>query len=502
MGFGTVDFFIVGFYLVAITTVGVIAGGKQYSTRDYFLGGKNIPWWAVSFAVVATETSTLTFISIPGLAYLTNLNFLQVTFGYVIGRILVSVIFLPAYVRGELDTAYAYLSKRFGDKTRNVASVTFMFTRVVADGVRLFATAIPLVIILRSWDALANVSNEQIYIVSIVVMALMTLLYTSIGGVRAVVWTDVVQMFIYLLGAIAAAWVLLSELQGGGRLFLSEVLATGKLSVLNFSDFASISDFFKTPYTFIASILGGTVLSMASHGTDQLIVQRLLTTRTLRDSQKALITSGIIVVFQFAAFLFIGVLLFVYYGGVSLTELGLVKADEVFPKFIIERMPSGLSGFIIAALLAAAMSTLSGSVNSLASAAMHDIYKPYFASKTSSEKDIKLSRLFSILWSVLLIGMAFFFIYYGSKVLVETALGVASITYGGMLGMFLLGVLVKKTQQSDAIAGFIAGILTMIVVFISGWFGWTWYILIGSGVTIGVGSVVSYLRGRNRKLKF
>lgn len=493
MGFGALDFFIVGFYLIAITVIGLLAGGKQSSSYDYFLGGKNIPWWGVCFAVVATETSTLTFISIPGLAYLTNLNFLQVTFGYVVGRIIVSAIFLPRYLQGDLQTAYAFLAKRFGPKARNLASVTFMFTRVVADGVRLFATAIPLAIILRSWESMAGVSNEHIYIVSIVVMAVMTLLYTAIGGVRAVIWTDVVQMFIYLIGAIAAACVILGKLQSQGRAFSFDLLPMGKSSVFNFS-WNSLGDFLKTPYTFVASIIGGIFLSMASHGTDQLIVQRLLTTKTLKDSQKALIVSGFVVVIQFAMFLFIGLLLFVFYNGSTLTDLGLLKADEIFPKFIIEHMPSGLSGFIIAALLAAAMSTLSGSVNSLASATMNDIYKPYFGKNTSPEKEVSLSRRFTMLWAVLLIGMAIFFIYNGSRVLVEIALGVASFTYGGLLGMFLLGALTKKIQQLDAIVGFVAGIATMILVVNSGWFGWTWYILIGSGMTILVGSGISFLR--------
>jgi SSS family solute:Na+ symporter len=498
MGFGTLDFFIVGFYLLAITAIGLLTGGKQSSANEYFLGGKNIPWWAVSFAVVATETSTLTFISIPGLAYLTNLNFLQVTFGYVIGRSIVSAIFLPRYIQGELQTAYAFLANRFGPKARNVASVTFMLTRVVADGVRLFATAIPLAIILRSWEAMSSVTNEQIYVVSIVVMAVLTLVYTAIGGVRAVIWTDVVQMFIYLVGAVAAVGVILGELQTQGRAFSLSVVPEGKFSIFNFA-WSSVADFFRSPYTFVASVLGGTFLSMASHGTDHLIVQRLLTTKTLRDSQKALVTSGFVVVLQFAIFLFIGLLLFVFYNGSTLTDLGLLKADELFPKFIIEHMPTGLSGFIIAALLAAAMSTLSGSVNSLASATMNDIYKPYFGRTMSSGREVSLSRLFTMLWAVLLIGTAIFFIYNGSKVLVEIALGVASFTYGGLLGMFLLGVLTKKTEELDSIIGFIAGIVVMIFVVSSGWFGWTWYILIGSGVTIGVGSVVSFLKGRKER---
>jgi SSS family transporter len=494
MGFSSADAFIVVAYLVAIAVFGIYSGGKQSSVHDYFLGGKNIPWWAVCFSVVATETSTLTFISIPGLAYLTNLNFLQVTFGYLIGRIIVSFVFLPAYARGELETAYAFLEHRFGTKARRTASATFMGTRLVADGVRLFATAIPLAVLLKGWGSLPTSANEEIYVIAIVVMAAVTLLYTFIGGVRAVIWTDVVQMFIYLGGAAAAIGVILSGLPGNLGDLLEPV--SGKLSVFNLSFDKPMSEFFSSPYTLMAGLGGGAFLSMASHGTDQLIVQRLLTVRSLRDRQKALIGSGAIVIIQFALFLFIGVLLYVYYGGASLEQLGVVKADEVFPKFIIERIPSGLSGLIIAGLLAAAMSTLSGSVNSLASAVMLDFYKPRVGDRSSPRKYLALSRTISAVWAVLLVGVAVFFIYSGSKVLVEIALGVASFTYGGLLGMFLLGAMTKKISEGDAILGFACGITAMIAVVIFSKVGWTWYTAIGSAAAITAGWISYRLRGR------
>jgi SSS family solute:Na+ symporter len=488
MGFTLVDYFIVVAYLVGIAVVGVLSGGRQTSARDYFLSQRSIPWWAVCFAIVATETSTLTFISIPGLAYLSNLNFLQVTIGYLIGRIVVSFILLPAYSKGELVTAYALLTKRFGPRARNLASITFMFTRLLADGVRLFATAIPLAILLKHWHQLSMVSNEQIYIISISVMALLTLVYTYLGGVRAVIWTDVIQMFIYLIGAVAAGVVILQALQGS----LAGLIPPSKLSIIHLGFDGTFAGFFSSPYTLVASLVGGCFLSMASHGIDQLIVQRLLTVKSLRESRRALIGSGVIVIVQFAIFLFLGVLLYAYYHGASLSELGVLKADEIFPKFIIEHIPSGLSGLIIAGLLAAAMSTLSGSVNSLASATMLDIYKPYFGSANSDHRDLVLSRLFSLLWAFLLVGMAIYFIYGGSSVLVEIALGVASFTYGGLLGMFLLGIAVKRADETDAIIGFIAGILAMVYVVQSKTVAWTWFTLIGSATTVLVGTLVSY----------
>lgn len=498
MGFSFLDYLIVAFYLFGIVIFGIYRGGKQTSSKDYFLGGKNVPWWAVCFAIVATETSTLTFISIPGLAYLTNLNFLQVTLGYLVGRIVVSFLFLPAYQKGELQTAYAFLGKRFGAKTRNVASVTFMLTRLIADGVRLFATAIPLAILLKGWQTFTFISNEQIYIIAIVVMAFITLVYTYVGGIRAVIWTDVVQMFIYLIGAVAAVIVILGDLPQGVKSIIDAIAPDDKLAVVNIGFDKSFGDFFSLPYTLVASVFGGAFLSMASHGTDQLIVQRLLTVKTLKDSQRALIGSGIIVIIQFAIFLFIGILLYTYYGGSSLAQLNVIKADEIFPKFIIERIPSGLSGLIIAGLLAAAMSTLSGSVNSLASAVMLDIYKPYFGKNLSENRELSLSRFVTFVWAMLLVGAAIFFVYRGSKSLVEIALSIASFTYGGLLGVFLLGVLNKKVRQREAIISFFVGILVMIAVVIYGRIGWTWYTLIGSGATVIVGTLLSFIRFKSK----
>lgn len=488
MGFTTVDYVIVVAYLIGMAVLGVVSGGKQTSIRDYFLGSKTIPWWAVCFAIVATETSTLTFISVPGIAYAGNLNFLQITFGYLLGRVVVSVILLPAYAKGELSTAYQLLANRFGPDMRNVASVTFMFTRVLADGVRLFATAIPLAILLKGWQTFTDVPNEHVYIVSILVMAAMTLIYTFIGGVRAVIWTDVMQMFIYLAAAVVAMVVILNHLPANGIRIPEE-----KLSILNPGFSLSFKEFFATPYTLAGSILGGAFLSMASHGTDQLIVQRLLTVKTLRESQRALIGSGVVIIIQFAIFLAIGLLLYLFYGALPVEKLGLMKADEIFPKFIIESMPSGLSGIIIAGLLAAAMSTLSGSVNSLASAAMNDIYKPYFGKGNSDRKDLFLSRMISLGWCVILVGVAIFFISNTSKALVELALSIASVTYGGLLGTFLLGTLFKRPTQRDALIGFFAGIAVMAVIFSQAWVAWTWFTVIGTGTTLIVGNLSTLL---------
>lgn len=497
MGFGTLDYFVVSAYLVSITLFGVLVGGRQNSTTDYFLGGKSIPWWAACFAIVATETSTLTFVSIPGLAYLTNLNFLQVTLGYIVGRIAVSFLFLPAYFRGEMSTAYQYLDTRFGPGARRTASVTFIFTRVVADGVRLFATAIPLALLLKGPLSAYGWPQEEVYVVAIVAMAGLTLVYTYIGGMRAVIWTDVVQMVVYLGAAIAAAIILAGRIPGGWEEALRAAAPEGKLEIFSTAAAGSVGEFFSRPYTLLASLIGGMTLSMASHGTDQLIVQRLLTVRSLPGAQRALIWSGVVVMIQFTVFLLIGILLYAFYGGLSLDGLGLLKADEIFPMFIIENMPSGLSGLIIAGLLAAAMSTLSGSVNSLAAVTLIDIYTPFFGAKRSARDQLSLSRRFTLFWTVILVLVAVFFIFSGSRVLVEVALGVASFTYGGLLGLFLLGRINRRVRQREAIVAFSAGILVMIFVVSFTSVGWTWYTVTGGLITIATGTLLTLAGGNS-----
>jgi SSS family transporter len=480
MNFSILDVIIVILYLGGVTTYGILKGGKQKSAKDYFISDKAIPWWAVCFAIVATETSALTFISIPGVAYVGNLNFLQIAIGYIIGRIVVSYFLLPKYYEGELLTAYAYLGKRFGAKTKNFASSVFMITRVFADGVRLYATAIPLALILRGWDVFPGAADWQIYSYSIVIIAIITLAYTYMGGVRAVIWTDVIQMFIYIGGGVLAIYVLNDRLQTGYTEIISQLSSAGKL---NFFDFSF--DFTK-PYTIFASILGGGFLSMASHGTDQLIVQRLLTTDSLKSARKALITSGFIVFFQFALFLIVGSLLYIFFNA------EVMKSDEVFPKFIISYMPSGISGIIIAGLLAAAMSTLSGSISALSSTLVEDIYKPYFGKDKTEKQLLKVSKVIALIWCTILVFSAFLFMN-STQAVVVLGLSIASFTYGGLLGTFLLGVFFKRINQIPAMIGFACGITGMIFIIYFTKIAWTWYTLIGVIVTIVFANLASLI---------
>ncbi|HGY55768.1 MAG TPA: sodium:solute symporter [Caldithrix abyssi] len=496
MGITIVDVVIIVVYLIVVAIIGSFSGGKQKSTKDYFLGGKSVPWWAVSFSIVAAETSSLTFISVPGLAYLANLNFLQVTFGYLLGRIVIAFLFLPAYKKGDLVTAYAFLEERFGFKTRRFASTVFLFTRIAADGVRLFATAIPLAVIFRTSSYFATMSDFDIYLISIVIIALVSFFYTYTGGVKGIIWADVLQMTIYVGGALLALFVLIGKMPAD---FSLDSLGD-KLQLFNLSGGGSLPGFFREPYTLVGSLLGGMFLSMASHGTDQLIVQRLLTTRNLRDSQKAIITSGLIVIFQFALFLGVGLLLYKFYNGIALTDpqAPFHKPDEIFPYFIIHALPAGLKGLIVAGLFAAAMSTLAGSMSSLSGSAMFDLYKPLTGKDISPQKELLVSRIFTVIAGLILVLVAFLFIELAQSV-VEIALGIASITYGGLLGTFLLGLLSKKVNEKSAILGFSAGILSMLAVSLvpilvnqPPLIHWTWYVLLGSGITVAVGSLFKF----------
>ena len=489
--FTVLDLVVLLVYLVATTLLGVWLGRNQKSARDYFVADKAIPWWAVLFSVVATETSALTFISIPGLAYLTDLSFLQIAAGYLIGRTVIAFTLLPRYYQGELVTAYALLERRFGLATRRFASVTFMVTRAFGDSVRIFATAIPIALIIGP-----VVPGRYVMPLSILILGLFTVIYTYHGGMRAVVWTDVMQTGVYLFGGLAAVYLIGAGIQGGWGSVFAAARAEGKLDLID--PYLGLD----RPHTLAAGLIGGAFLSMASHGADQLIVQRLLAASTLRDARRALIGSGFAVIAQFALFLLIGTGLWAFYQAQPFA-----RPDEIFPRFIVEVMPPGLTGLVVAAILAAAMSTVSGALNSLSASTTHDIYMPLTGRRADDPRMLRVGRLFTLMWAVLLIGGAMLYPAQGTPVVV-VALSIASFTYGGLLGGFFLGMLWRRAEQRDAIRGMALGILAMtFVVFAKpiagavpafssvlvplGAVAWPWYVLIGTTITVSVGILSS-----------
>jgi SSS family transporter len=491
-GLNALDFVVIVAYLIGITALGIWVGRQQKDSKDYFVADRTIPWWAVMFSIVASETSALTFISIPGLAYVGDLGFLQVAMGYLIGRIVLAYTLLPRYYEGNLVTAYALLEQRFGLATRRFASIVFMATRGMADSVRVFATAVPIALIIGPLLPAGAVMP-----VAVLVLGTLTIIYTIRGGMRAVVWTEIVQASVYIFGGISAIIIAGHLAHGGWSAITSTASAAGKLRVFNWYTG------FDQPHTVFAGLIGGAFLSMASHGADQLIVQRLLSARSLKDAQIAVIGSGVAVIAQFAIFLMLGIGLWGFYQAKQFPS-----ADAIFPTFIIDQMPHGLIGLLLAAVLAATMSTHSGAINSLAAASTHDIYLPLTGHKADDARTLVVGRIFAFIWGIVLTAGALLFPENPKTPVVVVALSIASFTYGGLLGGFFLAIFWRRAKQADAILGMAVGIAVMsVVVFakqiaaaIPAWapvltpistIAWPWYVLIGTTITLLVGILSS-----------
>ena len=476
MRLGSLDLVIIAVYLAGITLFGLRFRKRQRTMRDYFLADRDIPWWAISLSIVAAETSTLTIISIPGLAYDSNLTFLQVVMGYIVGRIIISFVLLPHYFRGDLYTAYQLIERRFGPRLRTVTSALFLLTRSAAEGVRVYAVSIVVSIALGTGE-----------ITSIAIITLLTLIYTFEGGLAAVIWTDVVQTFIYVGGTLVGLFTILHLVPGGwsyahglaGTFHKFQVFDTSFLPGFPYLNLSK-------PYTLWAGIIGGAFFVTASHGTDQLIVQRLLAARSQRQSAWALISSGLAILLLMALFLLVGVMLFAYYGVPSAT---FGKADRIYPTFIVTHMPRGIAGLLIAAILAAAMSNLSAALNSLSSSSMMDLYLR-FRPDVDEKKRLKLSRLATVVWALVLFGLAVIALHRVGRV-IEVGLQIASVAYGAMLGVFMLGVLTKRAHQNGAIVGMICGFGIELYLCLGSQVPWTWWVPIGSTVTFAVGYVAS-----------
>lgn len=471
MGLDRLDFAIIALYLAGITLFGLRFRKKQRTLRDYFLAGRDIPWWAIALSIVAAETSTLTIISIPGLAYDTNLTFLQVVMGYIVGRIVISFVLLPHYFRGDLYTAYELIERRFGSTMRSVTAGLFLLTRAAAEGVRVYAVSIVVSIALGTGE-----------IASIAIITLLTLIYTFEGGLAAVIWTDVVQTVIYVGGTLVGLATIVHLVPGGWGAIQSAADAAGKFQTFDFRTSIAI------PYTFWAGVIGGSFFTVASHGTDQLIVQRLLAARGQKQSALALVSSGVAILVQFALFLTVGVMLWTYYRMPS-SVFG--RPDRIYPTFIVRNLPHGISGLLIAAILAAAMSNLSAALNSLSSSAVIDFYAK-LRPQSDDRVNMRRSRFATVLWALVLFALAIIALHKAGRV-VEVGLQIASVAYGALLGAFLLGVLTKRANQAGAIVGMICGFLIELYLWRRTQVPWTWWVMIGTIVTFGLGYIVSLL---------
>jgi len=435
---------------------------------DYFLGGKTIPWGVAMFSIVATETSVLTFISIPGIAYRGNWLFLQLAIGYIIGRILVSIFLLPKYFSSGVTSIYEVLGNKFGSQIQKVASGVFLVTRILADGIRYLATAV-IVQVVTGWSLP----------VAVLVIGCVTLVYSLLGGIRTIVWIDSFQFVLYLAGGLISIFYIFTNMGIPIREALSDLNQMGKLQILNFS-----GDFIHDPFIFISAVVGGMFLSFASHGADYMMVQRVLGTKDLASGRKAMIGSGFFVLLQFAIFLLAGSLIYIYLGGAPIDK------DREFSTFIIDHLPIGVKGLLLAGILSAAMSTLSSSINSLASSTISDWFG-------GGKADLKKSRIISGIWALVLIGIALLFDE-GDSAIVILGLQIASFTYGGLLGLFILSKMKRDFHATSLIMGLIASLLIVFYLKQMG-FAWTWFVGISVMVNISITFIIEGVIYRNVK---
>lgn len=465
-----VDLAVIAAYLVFITWFGARFKKSQETLKGYFLGGRGAPWWAIAFSIVSAETSTLTVIGTPALSLGGNFAFLQLVLGYLLGRIVIAVLFLPQYFRGEMFTAYELMQRRFGPHVRKFTAATFLILRALAEGVRVFAISIVISIVLGTGE-----------LVSIALIVALTLFYTFEGGMTAVIWTDVVQMILYIGGAVASFFLILHLTPGGWPQAIALAHATHKFQIFDFR-FSFSSAFFQRNYSFWAGLLGGCFLVTASHGTEQLLVQRLLSAKNEFESRLALLSSWLVVFSQFALFLFIGVLLYAYYKNTGQSAPAL--PERTYPEFIWHHLPVGLAGLVMAAILAAAMSNLSAALNALASTTIMDFLKPLRPHHAEGYY-LLLARWATVLWGAVLFSIGLLARHWGR--VLEAGLSIASVLYGALLGVFLLGILTKRPGEWSAIIGMSAGFLA--TLFLRGRVAFTWYVLIGSAATFAVGYV-------------
>jgi solute:Na+ symporter, SSS family len=472
------DLGIIVVYLIAVTIFGARFRRSQKTLRDYFLGGQSAPWWAISLSIVAAETSTLTIIGTPALAFGGDLGFLQLVLGYLLARIVITVVFIPQYYRGQMYTAYELMRRRFGETVRRFTAMTFLVTRSLAEGVRVFAISLVVSVVLGTGE-----------IASIVIITLLTLFYTFHGGMTAVIWTDVAQMALYVSGALLSFVMILTLISGGWAHVVAVAAVESKFQIFHF---ALGPDFFSQTFSFWAGLLGGCFLTTATHGTDQLVVQRLLSARSERESKLALLSSWVVILFQFTLFLTIGVMLYVLYQqrGLAAPEV----LDRLYPEFVWNYLPPVISGIVIAAIIAAAMANVAAALNSLAATTIMDFLVPLTGVQSKDEAHyLKLSRLATLFWGGVLLAIAILARHWGS--VLEAGLAIASVPLGALLGVFGLGILTRRAPEKAAIGGMLAGLGAVLYVRFFTDIAWTWYVVIGALTTFGSGWLLGLVLG-------
>ena len=494
------DLIVLCVYLVTMVAFGACFSSQQRNVRDYFLSGKQVPWWALLGSIVATETSTVTLISVPGYAFGGDLTFLQLALGYILGRIVVASVLIPRLFGGNLLTAYQPLAARFGPGLGRLSASIFSLTRSVSDGFRLFATGLVLAAFLSTFPANGIISHgvflgingaTGLLALSIGLVGVTTLTYTLLGGMAAVIWSDVVQLIVYMFGAVIVGFILLMEIPGGWGELIALTQPAGKLTIFDFAFDLTES------YTFWSGLVGGMFLTAGTHGTDQMFVQRYLCARTLHDARRALVWSGVVIFFQFALFLTIGLMLWVYYTTYAPNDLaiitvdGVVQTDRIFPLFMMAHLPVGIRGLVVASIVAAAMSTLSSSLNSSAASTVGDFYIPLTSATRSDRHYLCASRWATVVWAVVQIAVAIIAVAFSKRV-VDEVLGIQSFTGGLLLGVFLLAL--SPVHRSAApMIGIVAGTAVLVALKLLTAVSWQWYVLVGALATFGIGWMLSHV---------
>lgn len=493
--FSMADWAVVVIYLAAIISFGIFAGRGQKNTKDFFLGSRNMPWWGVGFSIIATETSALTFVGVPAAAYgVDNLTFIQIIIGYVIARVILAVVMVPLYFKGEIYSAYQLFENAFGPGARRTASFIFLIAATLGAGVRIYVTCIPLQLIL-------GFSSNQIPLV-ILLFVILSLTYTLIGGVKSAIWVEAIQFLLFLGGGIFTLFYVPSLIEGGLPAAWEIAKQGGKLEWLN-STFSMAK-----PFNIWMGIIGGTFVVLSSHGVDQLIVQRVLTCKSVKDGRKALLLSGVVILPLFLIFLLCGALLWVYYQKnqipIPLPEArpGVSKNDYIFPTFIITAMPPILKGFLIVAILSAAMSSVTAALSALSSVSTMDIFKGLSKKVHTDEFFMKFSRASMIAWAVILVIVAVASRHVESAL--NTALALSGWTNGAMLGGLLLVLFWRSGRSLPVIIGMVVAVAS--TVYIANFFtfstvgpdgkavvgkvAWPWFTLIGTVITLTVAWLV------------
>ncbi|MDQ0482658.1 sodium:solute symporter [Guptibacillus hwajinpoensis] len=470
--FTMLDYIVLVVYILGIAWFGARFGKKQNTTKDYFLGGRSIPWWAIGLSVMATQASAITFIGAPGWGYEGGLERINTFINVPLAMAFLIATIVPFFYRAEVYTAYEYLERRFGAGTRTLSAALFLVARGLATGVVLYAPALVLSVV-TGWDIK----------LTIILMAVIAVSYTVLGGISAVIWTDVIQMFVLWLGAAISIVVILVKVPGGMSSILTSASDAGMLQSLNFSFDLSVE------YSVWAGVIGGFFLHAAYFGTDQSQIQRVLTSKSIRESKLSLVLSGVLLIPQMLLFLFIGILLFAFYQ--TFGDPNIDNLNELFPLFVVNQLPAGISGLIIAGVFAAAMSSLDSALNSLSAVSIRDFYGQFVKKNASDEHYLKASRWATIFWGIYATIFAFFAANLGP--VIEAVNKIGSYFYGALLGVFILAIFTKRTNGVGAVTGIIAGMLSVWGVTQFAEVSWLYNNFVGAIVSVGVGYVVSFI---------